>query len=420
MSMTLAPANSTSSSASTPKSSAVAEGKKTGKPVAKSEYLPDSVIDSGTPTASKPGAVKVPVVNVFGEFNRTRKPSGLLAADLALKQHTFVESGFDSDVHVDPSGQWMAYASAREGETTQIYSRRVDSPASVQLTNGMADDAQPCISPDGKRIAFSSNRNGKWHVYLMNADGRNIMQITTGESNDMHPSFSPDGTRLIYSSLADAGGAGGQWQMCVIDLVSRQQKLIGPGLFPCWSPDKTRDVIAFQKTRARGSRWFSLWTCELSNAEADQAGQTDAGKVTEIAVSANSALVSPSWSPDGKHVAFVSIVEPAQIRNGKPQGQQDVWVVDADGTNRRRLTDGTATNLTPCWAVDNRVYFVSDRSGHESIWSLPGAIPAIPAIPPTNEVTASGRATIAPTTRSASSKESDSTTAANESAEVKP
>lgn len=415
MSMTLAPATSTSPTASTPKSSAVAEAKKAGKPAEKPEYLPDSVIDSGSSSSSKSGAAKVPVVNVFGEFNRTRKSPGMLAADLSLKQHTFVESGFDADVSVDPSAQWMAYASAREGETTQIYTRRVDSPASVQLTNGVADDAQPCVSPDGKRIAFSSNRNGKWHVYLMNPDGRDILQITTGESNDMHPSFSPDGTRLVYSSLADSGGAGGQWQMYVIDLVSRQQRLIGPGLFPAWSPEKSRDVIAFQKTRARGSRWFSLWTCELSNAA--DAVQLDASKVTEIAVSANAALVSPSWSPDGRHVAFVSIVEPAQVRNGKPQGQQDIWVLDADGTNRRRLTDGTATNLTPCWAVDNRVYFVSDRSGHESIWSLPAMVPATPQ---TNESTASGRATNGTTSRGASTKEAESTTAANESAEVKP
>ena len=387
MSMTLAPAVPTSPNGSTTKSSPVAAGKAIAKP----EFLPDSVIDSGPSNSVSP---KAPVVNVFGEFNRTRKSAGMLAADLALRQHTFVDSGFDADVHVDPSGKWMAYASARDAEATQIYTRRVDGPAAVQLTNGVSDDAQPCISPDGKRIAFSSNRNGKWHVYLMNPDGRNILQITNGDSNDMHPSFSPDGTRLVYSSLADGNGAGGLWQMAVIDLVSRQQKSIGPGLFPAWSPDKSRDVIAFQKTRARGSRWFSLWTCELSSGEPEQ---TEAGKVTEIAVSANAALVSPSWSSDGKHLAFVSIVEPAQTRNGKPQGQQDIWAIDADGSNRRRLTDGTATNLTPCWAVDNRVYFVSDRSGHESIWSLPSLNPAIPQ-----------------------TKESDSTTAANESAELKP
>jgi Tol biopolymer transport system component len=324
---------------------------------AKPEYLPDSTLDS---SSGKP-----PTVNVFGEFNRTRKGPAALAIAPSLKQHTFGETGYDADVTVDSTGQVIAFSSAREGERTQIYSQRMDSSTTTQLTHdAAADDAQPCFSPDGRRLAFCSNRSGVWHVYLMNADGRNVTQITDGQTNDMHPSFSPDGSRLVYSSLAGAGaGAGEQWQLMVIDLVSRETKAIGPGLFPAWSPDKSRDVIAFQKTRARGSRWFSLWTCELKDGEATQ--------LKEITLSANSALVSPCWSPDGKRLAFASIVEPAQTRRGKPQGQQDIWIIDADGNRCRRLTDGAATNLTPCWAVRNRVYFISDRSGHECIWSLP-------------------------------------------------
>jgi TolB protein len=354
MSMTLLPSAPRTSRA--PSSSASA-ARTNAAPSEKPEYLPDSLIDSSAPP-------KRSVVNVFGEFNHTRTKPAAAPLALALKQHTFAEAGYDADVSVDPTGQWLAFTGAREGERTQIYLQRVDSPTVTQLTNDAADDAQPCFSPDCKRIAFSSNRSGNWHLYLMNADGRSVTQITDGQSNDMHPSFSPSGTRLVYSSLAgNRGGAGEQWQLHAIDLVTRENKEIGAGLFPVWSPDKNRDVIAFQKTKARGSRWFSLWTCELKDGEAAQ--------VTEIAVSANAALVSPSWSPDGKRLAFASIVEPGQTRNGKPQGQQDIWIIDADGSHRRRLTDGTATNLTPCWTVQNRVYFVSDRSGHECIWSLP-------------------------------------------------
>jgi hypothetical protein len=63
-------------------------------------------------------------------------------------------------------------------------------------------------------------------------------------------------------------------------------------------------------------------------------------------------------------------VDPAQTNKGKPRGQQDVWVIDADGGNRHRLTDGTSTCISPYWAADNRVYFVSDRGGHENVWSV--------------------------------------------------
>jgi Tol biopolymer transport system component len=89
-----------------------------------------------------------------------------------------------------------------------------------------------------------------------------------------------------------------------------------------------------------------------------------------VAVSTNAAIVKPSWSPDGQRLAFCTIVEPARTNGGKPLGQQDIWAIDADGTNRRRLTDGAGSNLMPFWAVDNRVYFVSDRGGKECVWSI--------------------------------------------------
>jgi TolB protein len=376
------------------------------------QYLPDSLIDDGNPSA-EPSA---PVVNVFGEFTRTRRGPAALLGDPGLKQHTFLDAGYDADVTVDPTGKWMAFSGARDGERSQIFLQLTDGTAVTQLTNTAADDAQPCFSPDGKRIAFSSNRSGRWHLYVMNVDGRGITQITDGPTNDMHPSFSPDGTRLVYSSQsagAPAGGAGEQWQISTIDLVSREQKLIGPGLFPAWSPRRDRDVIAFQKTRARGSRWFSLWTCELPHG-----GDGEPTAPRELAVSSNAALVSPAWSPDGRRIAFASIVDPAQTRNGRPQGQQDIWIVDtADGASRRRLTDGIATNLTPCWAVDNRVYFVSDRSGHECIWSLPATMPATPK---GNEATAKRQDGAAASPRPAQPKEMEPSSAANDPSELKP
>ena len=50
--------------------------------------------------------------------------------------------------------------------------------------------------------------------------------------------------------------------------------------------------------------------------------------------------------------------------------RQDIWTIDADGGNRQRLTDGNGTNLSPCWAADNRIYFISDRGGPECVWSV--------------------------------------------------
>ena len=312
-----------------------------------------------TPPQAVDEAPKPPTINVFGEFNG--KPGGPLKQATAptYRRHTFGDTGGEADVSLDPTGQWMVYSSTRDGEHAAIYLQRTDSPSVTQMTNGVADDTQPVFSPDGKRIAFSSNRTGKWHLFVMDVDGRKLIQLTDGASQDLHPSFSPDSQKLVYCTRSDNGGS---WELWTLDLQDKARRMIGPGLFPSWSPEKGSDRIAFQKTRARGSRWFSLWTLDLVDGEAR--------RVTEVAVSANAALVTPAWSPDGQAMVFATIVEPAVTHAGKPTGQEDVWMVNADGTDRHRLTDGAGANLNPCWGVDNRVYFISDRGGHESIWSV--------------------------------------------------
>jgi Tol biopolymer transport system component len=306
-----------------------------------------------------PEPVKIPDVNMFGELDGHGVKPRTDAADFGFQQHTFNDEGYDADVRVDPTGKWICFASTRHSERPEIYLQRVDGTSVTQLTSDPSENAQPCFSPDGRSIAFCSTRAGSWDLYVMDIDGRNVTQVTSGPSQDMHPTFSPDGTRLAYCSF---GGRSAQWEIWTINLTTRERKMVAYGLFPSWSPDKTGDRLAFQRARQRGSRWFSLWTLDLVDGEAR--------RITEVAVSSNAAIISPSWSPDGRRLAFSTVVDPAQTIKGRPRGQQDVWIVDADGGNRLRLTDGTSTCLSPCWASDNRVYFVSDRGGHENVWSV--------------------------------------------------
>jgi TolB protein len=195
----------------------------------------------------------------------------------------------------------------------------------------------------------------------MDIDGRDTVTVTSGPAQCIHPSFSPDGTRLVYSCL---GTRSNQWELWTVNLATNEKQQIGYGLFPSWSPDKSVDRIAFQRARQRGSRWFSLWTLDLIDG--------DAHRVTEVAVSSNAAIVSPAWSPDGKRLVFATILDPnRKTKSVKTvKGEQDIWTIAADGTDRRRVTDGNGINLSPFWASDNRVYFVSNRSGNEAIWSV--------------------------------------------------
>jgi TolB protein len=309
-------------------------------------------------TTTPAPATPPPNVNVFGELDGVPTGAGRLVGDEGFQQHTFTDEGYDADVTLDPTGKWMVFASTRHSEHAGIYMQRVDGTAVTRLTSDDSDNAYPTFSPDGKSIAFCSTRAGSWNIYLMDTDGRNATTVTTGSTQCVHPSFSPDGTRLVYSAL---GARSNQWELWTVTLATGEKQQIGYGLFPAWSPDKDVDRIAFQRARQRGSRWFSLWTLDLVDGEAR--------RVTEVAVSSNAAIVSPAWSPDGKRLVFATIVDPNREAKKSTRGEQDIWTIAADGTDRRRITDGNGINLSPCWSSDNRVYFVSNRSGNETVWS---------------------------------------------------
>jgi TolB protein len=313
------------------------------------------------PAASDPGNV-----NVFGEMKELRPGAVRAVGDANFQQHTFLEQGYDADVAVDPTGKWLVFSSTRDNDHANLFMQRVDGAAVVQLTSQAADDAHPAVSPDGKQIAFSSTRAGNWQIFVMDVDGKNVTQVTTGPMQAIHPSWAPDGTRLVFSAL---GSKSNQWELWTINLQSHENRMIGYGLFPAWSPSHDVDRIAFQRPRQRGSRWFSLWTLELVNGEAT--------RVTEVVLSSNAAILSPSWSPDARRLAFATVMEPTKDVAPHSKGRTDVWIVNADGTDRQRITDGTGTNLMPYWGSDNRVYFVSDRGGTECIWSARAEAPKI-------------------------------------------
>ena len=301
-------------------------------------------------------------VNVFGEVDGDVgllvSPTDFSNTKGGFQQHTFVEEGFDADVSVSPDGQWIVYASTRHSPRSDIYLQRVDGLAVTKLTTDGADDAFPTFSPDGTKVAFASNRTGNWDIYTMDLTGKNVTQITRGPEHDLHPSFNPQSDKLVFCRI---GGPSRQWELWTADLYSNEFTMVGFGLFPEWSPRMDKDQIAFQRARQRGGRWFSLWTMDLF--------QGEPMNITEVLTSVNAAIVSPSWSPAGDKLAFATVVDPDVTASNSDITAQDIWTINADGTERQRLTDGKGSYATPCWSENDRIFFVSNRGGVENVWS---------------------------------------------------
>lgn len=114
---------------------------------------------------------------------------------------------FDSDAAVSPDGARIAFTSNRDGNF-EIYTMNSDGSNQRRLTDNQADDVLPAFSPDGKRIAFVSRRDDSHdEIFIMNADGTNPMHLTFSDGEDREPAWSPDGKQIVFSCESGGGSA---------------------------------------------------------------------------------------------------------------------------------------------------------------------------------------------------------------------
>jgi Tol biopolymer transport system component len=314
-------------------------------------------------------------------------------------------------------------ALGREAGLTFLYRRGAESDIMMldvarahlhPLTRHPAADRDPVWSPDGRRLAFVSDRGGQAQLYLLgdgissreiaplvpsriapgyrpvwSPDGRflaveffrgtvgiylidtrcvrltppcPITRLTESATDDRFPAWSPDGERIAFVSWRDGDAEIYTVRPDGSDLRNLTQDR-GWDVSPAWSPDGTQ--VAFFSDRDRYPELYVM-----------RADGSDVRKLTDDNNPTNTqASGAPVWSPDGTWLAYVVTFE----------GNTDVMIIDpscADGGSAAclsrtwRIAANAASDFAPFWSPDGRyIQFLSDRHGQFAVYRADPACP---------------------------------------------
>jgi TolB protein len=198
-----------------------------------------------------------------------------------------------------------------------IYIAKPDGSDLRRLTDTPGYDAEATISRDGKKIVFTSMRNGDLDIYTMNADGSDVRQLTHQLGYDGGAFFSYDGNKIVYRSEHPKTP---QEVADYKDLLSRG--LIRPGNLEIWVMD------------ADGSHKHQVTRNGAAN-------------------------FAPYWFPDGKRIIFAS-----NVGNQKDPSGFDLYAINEDGTGLQRITYYSGFDAFPMFSSDGkRLVWASNRNG---------------------------------------------------------
>ncbi len=230
-------------------------------------------------------------------------------------------------------GWWIMRPSSRPAA---MHFSAVTSFAGVQ--------AQPALSPDGRSVAFISNRDGHYNIYVGLVRGGELVQITHDAAMKSRPMWSPDGSTLAYAQMNESGTMD-VWEVAALGGLPR--KIILNGTDPAWTPDGRSLVY---ENQADGE----VWTCGVSGENPRLLVQVARDEIAS----------ELRMSPDGKMIAIA-----VRSSGGGPSG--GIGVADISTGKVRMLTDNGPTTLSPAWSPDNRfIYFASSRGGTLNIWKI--------------------------------------------------
>ena len=228
----------------------------------------------------------------------------------------------DVDPDISPNEQQIVFTSNQTETGNNNIFVRDQNGAVRNLTNQpSATDEWARWSPDGKQIAFDSNRDGGvFEIYVMNADGSGTpTRLTNPPILGRYPSWSPNGGQIVFRRGIDIYTINADGSGVPVQLTSE----VAPSFaqMPAWSPDGR--YIAFMS--------FREGYCSVFRMNADGSQQINLTPKDPGDPPTSWCSRAPSWSTDGRQIFFMS------FRPGTG-GQNEIFVMNADGTNFRQLT----------------------------------------------------------------------------------
>jgi len=204
--------------------------------------------------------------------------------------------------------------------TYDIFTANPDGTDVKQLTDSPGYDAEATVSPDGKKIVFTSTRDGDLDLYSMDIDGKNVKRLTTELGYDGGAFFSPDGKWIVFRA---------------------------------YHPKTEQEIKEYKELLAQNLIRPS--TLEIWIMKADGTGKR---QIT----SNGAANFAPFFYPNGKRIIFSSNYDPEK-KTTVSQGNFELWAVDLDGKNLERITNSPGFDGFPIFSPDGKkLVFASNRN----------------------------------------------------------